>query len=241
VDSSVGGKTGVDHPKGKNLIGAFNQPRAVLIDPATLRTLPEREWIAGLAEVIKYGVIEDEEFFEYVERHMPAVLALSDAPVTHIVKRSCEIKARVVSEDEHEADRRRILNFGHTIGHALESLGGYRGLIHGEAVAVGMVYEADLARHLGYCDQAVVTRLRTLIEAAGLPVRIPNVPFRALWDAMQQDKKVSAGTVYCVVPERIGSVRIVPLAKEETRAWYATIRTGSTGSRQRNSSRTQPR
>jgi 3-dehydroquinate synthase len=241
VDSSVGGKTGVDHPKGKNLIGAFNQPRAVLIDPATLRTLPEREWIAGLAEVIKYGVIEDEEFFEYVERHMPAILALSDAPVTHIVKRSCEIKARVVSEDEHEADRRRILNFGHTIGHALESLGGYRGLIHGEAVAVGMVYEADLARHLGYCDQAVVTRLRTLIEAAGLPVRIPNVPFRALWDAMQQDKKVSAGTVYCVVPERIGSVRIVPLAKEETRAWYATIRTGSTGSRQRNSSRTQPR
>jgi 3-dehydroquinate synthase len=241
VDSSVGGKTGVDHPKGKNLIGAFNQPRAVLIDPATLRTLPEREWIAGLAEVIKYGVIEDEEFFEYVERHMPAVLALSDAPVTHIVKRSCEIKARVVSEDEHEADRRRILNFGHTIGHALESLGGYRGLIHGEAVAVGMVYEADLARHLGYCDQAVVTRLRTLIEAAGLPVRIPNVPFRALWDAMQQDKKVSAGTVYCVVPERIGSVRIVPLAKEETRAWYATIRTGSTGSRQRNSSRKQPR
>ena len=241
VDSSVGGKTGVDHPKGKNLIGAFNQPRAVLIDPATLRTLPEREWIAGLAEVIKYGVIEDEEFFEYVERHMPAILALSDAPVTHIVKRSCEIKARVVSEDEHEADRRRILNFGHTIGHALESLGGYRGLIHGEAVAVGMVYEADLARHLGYCDQAVVTRLRTLIEAAGLPVRIPNVPFRALWDAMQQDKKVSAGTVYCVVPERIGSVRIVPLAKEETRAWYATIRTGSTGSRQRNSSRKQPR
>lgn len=241
VDSSVGGKTGVDHPKGKNLIGAFNQPRAVLIDPATLRTLPGREWIAGLAEVIKYGVIEDEEFFKYVERHMPAILALSDAPVTHIVKRSCEIKARVVSEDEHEADRRRILNFGHTIGHALESLGGYRGLIHGEAVAVGMVYEADLARHLGYCDQAVVTRLRTLIEAAGLPVRIPNVPFRALWDAMQQDKKVSAGTVYCVVPERIGSVRIVPLAKEETRAWYATIRTGSTGSRQRNSSRKQPR
>jgi len=241
VDSSVGGKTGVDHPKGKNLIGAFNQPRAVLIDPATLRTLPEREWIAGLAEVIKYGVIEDEVFFEYLEQHMPPILTLSDAPVTHIVKRSCEIKARVVSEDEREADRRRILNFGHTIGHALESLGGYRGLIHGEAVAVGMVYEADLARHLGYCDQGVVTRLRTLIAAAGLPIRMPNVPFRALWDAMQQDKKVSAGTVYCVIPERIGSVQIVPLAKEETRAWYATIRTGTTGSRQRSSIRKPPR
>ena len=242
VDSSVGGKTGVDHPKGKNLIGAFNQPRAVLIDPATLRTLPDREWIAGLAEVIKYGVIEDEAFFEYLEQHIAPILDLSDVPVTHIVKRSCEIKAQVVSEDEREADRRRILNFGHTIGHALESLGGYRGLIHGEAVAVGMVYEADLARHLGYCDQNVVTRVRALIAAAGLPVRLPqNVPFRALWDAMQQDKKVSAGTVYCVVPERIGSVRIVPLEKAQTRAWYETVRVGDTGSRQRIPSKKQPR
>ncbi|GAB1723428.1 MAG: 3-dehydroquinate synthase [Nitrospira sp. CR1.1] len=231
VDSSVGGKTGVDHPKGKNLIGAFNQPRAVLIDPATLRTLPEREWIAGLAEVIKYGVIEDEAFFGYLEQQIASILTLSDAPVAHIVKRSCEIKAQVVSEDEREADRRRILNFGHTIGHALESLGGYRGLIHGEAVAVGMVYEADLARHLGYCDHNVVTRLRALVAAAGLPVRAPDVPFRALWDAMQQDKKVSAGTVYCVVPERIGSVRIVPLAKEQTRAWYETVRIRDTRSR----------
>ena len=232
VDSSVGGKTGVDHPKGKNLIGAFNQPRAVLIDPATLRTLPEREWIAGLAEVIKYGVIEDESFFKYLEEHIAPILMLSDAPVAHIVKRSCEIKAQVVSEDEREADRRRILNFGHTIGHALESLGGYRGLIHGEAVAVGMVYEADLARHLGYCHEDVVTRLRALVAAAGLPVRVPKVPFRALWDAMQQDKKVSAGTVYCVVPERIGSVRIVPLAKEQTRAWYDTVSSDNTHSRQ---------
>ncbi len=233
VDSSVGGKTGVDHPKGKNLIGAFNQPRAVLIDPATLRTLPEREWIAGLAEVIKYGVIEDESFFEYLEQQIAPILTLSDAPVAHIVKRSCEIKAQVVAEDEREADRRRILNFGHTIGHALESLGGYRGLIHGEAVAVGMVYESDLARHLGYCEPGVVTRLRALLSAAGLPVTLPNVPFRALWEAMQQDKKVSAGTVYCVVPERIGSVRIVPLAKGPTRAWYESVSTRDTGSRQR--------
>jgi len=224
VDSSVGGKTGVDHPKGKNLIGAFNQPLAVLVDPATLHTLPSREWIAGLAEVIKYGVIADLSFFEYLEQHIERILALDDVAVAHIVKRSCEIKAEVVSEDEREADRRRILNFGHTIGHALESLGGYKGLIHGEAVAVGMVYEADLARHLGYCGQEVVDRLRRLVEASGLPARMPDVTFHDLWSAMQQDKKVSAGTVYCVVPESIGAVRVVALPKQETRAWFATVR-----------------
>ncbi len=224
VDSSVGGKTGVDHPKGKNLIGAFNQPQAVLIDPATLRTLPAREWIAGLAEVIKYGVIADSSFFEYLEQHIDRILKLEDEAVAHIVRRSCEIKARVVSEDEREADRRRILNFGHTIGHALESLGGYKGLIHGEAVAVGMVYEADLARHLGYCTQDVVDRLRCLVEAAGLPARLPDVSFHDLWAAMQQDKKVSAGTIYCVVPDSVGTVRVVALAKPETRAWFTTIR-----------------
>ena len=224
VDSSVGGKTGVDHPKGKNLIGAFNQPQAVLIDPLTLKTLPSREWIAGLAEVIKYGVIADQAFFEYLEQHIEQILALDNAAVAHIVKRSCEIKAEVVSEDEREADRRRILNFGHTIGHALESLGGYKGLIHGEAVAVGMVYEADLARHLGYCHEDVVTRVCRLVEAAGLPARLPDVSFSALWESMQQDKKVSAGTVYCVVPDTIGTVRVVGLVKEETRAWFTSIR-----------------
>jgi len=224
VDSSVGGKTGVDHPKGKNLIGAFNQPRAVLIDPVTLATLPPREWVAGLAEVIKYGVIADETFFAYLERNIASLLKLEEGPVVHIVQRSCEIKAQVVSEDEREADRRRILNFGHTVGHALESLGGYRGLIHGEAVAIGMVFEADLARHLGHCDEETVTRLRALVKAAGLPDRLPPVTFSALWDAMQQDKKVSAGTIYCVVPERIGTVRIVPLDKAKTRAWLQTVR-----------------
>jgi len=224
VDSSVGGKTGVDHPKGKNLIGAFNQPQAVLIDPTTLHTLPPREWVAGLAEVIKYGVIADAPFFEYLEQHIQQILTLDDGAVAHIVGRSCEIKAEVVSEDEREADRRRILNFGHTIGHALESLGGYKGLIHGEAVAVGMVYEADLARHLGYCSQDVVDRLRRLVEASGLSARLPDVTFHDLWSAMQQDKKVSAGTVYCVVPESIGAVRVVALPKQETRAWFATVR-----------------
>lgn len=224
VDSSIGGKTGVDHPKGKNLIGAFNQPRAVLIDPATLATLPAREWKAGLGEVIKYGVIADEAFFEYLERHIEPILKLEDAPVAQIVKRSCEIKAQVVSEDERESDRRRILNFGHTIGHALESLGGYRGLIHGEAVAIGMVYETELARHLGLCDEDVVARLRALVQAAGLPTCLPRVTFSELWRAMHQDKKVSGGTIYCVVPERIGSVRIVPLEEDKTRAWFNIIR-----------------
>lgn len=223
VDSSVGGKTGVDHPKGKNLIGAFNQPRAVLIDPSTLTSLPAREWKAGLGEVIKYGVVADDAFFEYLERHIEPILKLDDAPVTQIVKRSCEIKAQVVSEDEREADRRRILNFGHTIGHALESLGGYRGLIHGEAVAIGMIYEADLARYLGLCDEEVVDRIRALVRAAGLPFCLPRVTFSALWRAMQQDKKVSAGTIYCVVPERIGLVRIVPLEKDTTREWFDAI------------------
>ncbi len=228
VDSSVGGKTGVDHPKGKNLIGAFNQPRAVFIDPAMLATLPPREWVAGLAEVIKYGVIADEAFFEYLERNIESISNLADDAVAHIVTRSCEIKAQVVSEDEREADRRRILNFGHTIGHAFESLGGYRGFIHGEAVAVGMVYEADLARYLGYCGEDVVARLRALVKAAGLPDRLPSVAFNALWGAMQQDKKVSAGTIYCVVPEQIGAVRIVPLEKNKTRAWFQDVRARET-------------
>ncbi len=226
VDSSVGGKTGVDHPKGKNLIGAFNQPRAVLIDPTTLRTLPTREWLAGLAEVIKYGVIADETFFAYLEKNIDRIINLDQEAAAAIVKRSCEIKAQVVSEDERESDRRRILNFGHTIGHALESLGGYRGLIHGEAVAIGMVQEASLANHLKLCSPETVDRLESLVRSAGLPTRLPRVTFAALWDAMQQDKKVSAGTIFCVLPERIGSVRVVPLDKDATRLWFQSTTAG---------------
>src|SRR5580765_4605855 len=168
VDSSVGGKTGVDHRLGKNLIGAFYQPRAVLIDPCTLRTLPRREWVAGLAEVIKYGIIAEEGFFAFLEQEMPALLKLEEEPVIHAIKRSCEIKAQVVGADERESDRRRILNYGHTIGHALESLAGYRGLIHGEAVGIGLVQEADSACHMGLCERAVVERIRSLVQRAGL-------------------------------------------------------------------------
>jgi 3-dehydroquinate synthase len=172
VDSSVGGKTGVDHRLGKNLIGAFYQPRAVLIDPCTrLRTLPRREWIAGLAEVIKYGIIAEEEFFAFLEQEISALLKLKDEPVIHAITRSCEIKAQVVAADERESDRRRVLNYGHTIGHALESLAGYRGLIHGEAVGIGLVQEADVACYMGLCGRDVVERIGVWSSGLGYPNR----------------------------------------------------------------------
>ena len=220
VDSSVGGKTGVDHRLGKNLIGAFYQPRAVLIDPLTLRTLPRREWIAGLAEVIKYGVIADEGFFAFLEREMPALLKLAEVPVIHAIKRSCEIKAQVVAADERESDRRRILNYGHTIGHALESLSGYRGLIHGEAVGVGLVQEADLACHMGLCGSDVVERIRSLVQRAGLSEQVSQASFRSLWGAMQHDKKVIGGQVIGVWPVRIGEVVIQPIEQQVCAAWF---------------------
>ena len=220
VDSSVGGKTGVDHRLGKNLIGAFYQPRAVLIDPHTLRTLPHREWIAGLAEVIKYGIIADEEFFAFLEQEIPALLKLEEEPVIHTIKRSCEIKAQVVAADERESDRRRILNYGHTIGHALESLAGYHGLIHGEAVGIGLVQEADFACHLGLCGRDVVERIRSLVQRAGLSEQLPQASFTSLWGAMQHDKKVVGGRVIGVWPVRIGEVVIRPIEEQVCAAWF---------------------
>lgn len=220
VDSSVGGKTGVDHPLGKNLFGAFHQPRAVFIDPVTLRTLPRREWIAGIAEVIKYGVIADEALFSFLEQSIASLLRLDEQAVLRVIARSCEIKAQVVAHDERESDRRRILNYGHTIGHALESLAGYRGMIHGEAVGVGLVQEADLAHHLGFCGREVVERIRSLVGRAGLAEAIPSVPFRSLWAAMQHDKKVVGGQVVGVWPVRIGEVVIRPLDRRACEKWY---------------------
>lgn len=220
VDSSVGGKTGVDHRLGKNLIGAFYQPRAVFIDPLTLRTLPRREWIAGLAEVIKYGIIADEEFFAFLEREIPSLLKLDQEPVIHAIKRSCEIKAQVVATDERESDRRRILNYGHTIGHALESLAGYRGLIHGEAVGIGLVGEAELACDMGLCGPEVVERIRTLVQRAGLSDQISRVSFTSLWRAMQHDKKVVGGRGIGVWPVRIGEVIIRPIEQQVCAAWF---------------------
>ncbi|MEX5212607.1 MAG: 3-dehydroquinate synthase [Nitrospiraceae bacterium] len=223
VDSSVGGKTGVNHRLGKNLIGSFYQPRAVLIDPATLQTLPVREVRAGLAEVIKYGVIADADFFRYLEEQIAAVRTLDQEAMARVIRRSCEIKAAVVGVDEREADRRRILNYGHTVGHALEVLGAYRSLVHGEAVAIGMVAEASLAVHLGQCHPNVPERLSALVQTAGLPYRLPRIPMAKMWTAMQHDKKVHQGAVYGVWPVRIGEVRIAPLRREQFQRWFGLV------------------
>jgi 3-dehydroquinate synthase len=229
ADSSVGGKTGVDHRLGKNLIGAFYQPKAVWIDPLSLRTLPIREWVAGLAEVIKYGVIADEGFFAYVHREMPRLLRRQPDIVAAVVKRSCEIKAQVVMADERESDRRRILNYGHTIGHALEALGGYESLLHGEAVGIGLVQEADLAYFQGICDREVVEKIRDLVRSAGLSDRMPAWSSSRVWKAMLHDKKVSGGKVVGVWPERIGSVRMAPIDEQLFHRWYAASRAASGG------------
>jgi len=221
VDSSVGGKTGVNHPLGKNLIGAFYQPRLVLIDPDTLKSLPKRQWVAGFAEVIKYGVIQDAELFAFLETNMPRLLRMEEEPVVHVIARSCAIKAGVVALDEREADQRRILNYGHTIGHALEALGRYRALTHGEAVAIGMVSEAELGWYLGLCGPDVVTRQRALVQAAGLRDTPPRVSGRRLWSAMQHDKKVADGRIHCVLPKEIGQVIVAPIERSAFDAWFA--------------------
>ena len=220
VDSSVGGKTGVNHPLGKNMIGAFYQPAMVLVDTDTLRTLPNRELIAGLAEVIKYGVIADAAFFRFLEDKIERVLSLDQATIQSVVKRCCEIKAGVVSKDERESGLRRILNYGHTIGHALEFLGRYRKYIHGEAVGIGMVQEAELAHSLGRCSPGTVSRQRELIRRAGLPVEMPQVTFQELWGAMQHDKKVARGHVHCVLPRSIGKVEVKPLEERLVNDWF---------------------
>lgn len=220
VDSSVGGKTGINHHLGKNLIGAFYQPCLVLLDTEALLTLPKREWVAGLAEVIKYGMIADGKFFSYLEDHMTEVLRREASAVQYMVKRCCEIKASVVAADEREAGWRRVLNYGHTIGHALESLGQYRKFIHGEAVGVGMVCEADLARVLGYCSGQLVKRQFELIQRVGLPVDLPSMKFGDLWSAILYDKKVVGGKVNCVVPRAVGKVEIVTLRQSAVKRWF---------------------
>jgi len=221
VDSSVGGKTGVNHPLGKNMIGAFYQPRAVIIDTATLDTLPERELSAGLAEVIKYGLIGDPEFFAWLEDHMDQLLARDRAALAHAIERSCRDKAAVVAADEKEAGQRALLNLGHTFGHAIEAGMGYGAWLHGEAVAAGMVMAADLSRRLGWLGEKDVTRIRALIARARLPVQAPPAltpeRFREL---MSVDKKVQAGRLRLVLLRRIGQAVVtadVPsLAIDET-------------------------
>ena len=217
VDSSIGGKTGVNHLLGKNLIGTFYQPKLVLIDPSALRTLPPREYRAGLAEVIKYGVIADAEFFTFLEQDMDQILKLEPAALHRIIRTSCAIKAAVVSADEREGDHRRILNFGHTVGHALETLGSYRRYKHGEAVAIGMVVAARLAERLGLADASVATRIRALTERTRLPSDLPPHSASALIRAMRQDKKVQDRRIHFVLPDRIGHVVVRPVEEPAIR------------------------
>jgi 3-dehydroquinate synthase len=211
VDSSVGGKTGVNHPMGKNMIGAFYQPKKVLMDLAVLKTLPKEEFLSGLAEVIKYGVIFDSGFFDYIEKNRDKVLSLEPDALVHIIERSCEIKAEVVSKDEREGGLRAILNFGHTVGHAIETAENYT-MRHGEAVAIGMVYASRLAHRTGLCAASVPERVEKLISSYGLPTSISTLSRRPsvteLMDAMQIDKKAEGGKVKFVLPSRIGEVVI---------------------------------
>jgi len=208
VDSSVGGKTGINHPAGKNLVGAFYQPRLVFIDVATLTSLPRREFAAGLAEVIKYGVILDPKLFALIERELDRVLAFDEAWLRRIVRRCCELKAMVVQRDERESDYRAILNFGHTAGHAVEALTAYQQYLHGEAVALGMVFAARLSCSRGLCAAATVERLTSLLRRAGLPVEMPqDLPRERLAETIQGDKKTSGGKVKFVCIEDLGRTR----------------------------------
>jgi len=209
VDSSVGGKTGVNLPAGKNLVGVFHQPRLVLCDLATLDTLPEREFRAGVAEVIKYGIIRDAAFFAQLETDLDRLLAREEATLGAVVARSCEIKAEVVAQDETESGLRAILNFGHTIGHALEAISGYDRYLHGEAIAIGQVAAARLSVRLAGLAEADCERIRALFARAGLPTdaRLTGAEKKSLLKAMQLDKKVSGGRVKFVLAETIGRVR----------------------------------
>jgi 3-dehydroquinate synthase len=210
VDSSVGGKTAINHPAGKNMIGAFYQPRRVVCDLDTLATLPERELRAGLAEVIKYGPIADAAFLDWIEAHLDALLAREPAALAHAVRRSCEIKAAVVGADERESGQRAILNFGHTFGHAIEAGLGFGGWLHGEAVGCGMVLAAELSQQLGLVDAAFVARLRALIGRAGLPVRAPALGVDRFVELMRVDKKAQAGQIRFVLIETVGRAVVRP-------------------------------
>ena len=203
VDSSVGGKTGINHPLGKNMIGAFYQPQLVVCDLEVLKTLPDRELSAGLAEVIKYGPIADMAFFDWIETNLDALLAKEPAALAHAIRRSCEIKAWVVAQDEREAGLRAILNFGHTFGHAIESGLGYGEWLHGEGVGCGMVMAAQLSQRLGLVDQPFVERLTQLIQRAGLPVKAPILSATdnagRYLELMRIDKKSEAGEIRFVL------------------------------------------
>jgi 3-dehydroquinate synthase len=210
VDSSIGGKTAVNHARGKNMIGAFYQPKLVLADTGTLKTLPERELRAGLAEVIKYGLIRDAEFFAWLEAHLDNLLARDVDALTHAIMRSCENKVAVVAADEREQGERALLNFGHTFGHAIETALGYGKWLHGEAVAVGMVMAARLSRERGRCAEADLQRTVAILERAGLPVQAPSIAAEHMLELMQLDKKNESGQIRLILLNRIGEAFVEP-------------------------------
>ncbi|MDQ6630129.1 MAG: 3-dehydroquinate synthase [Verrucomicrobiota bacterium] len=209
VDSSVGGKVGVNLRAGKNLVGSFYQPKIVLCDLATLKTLPEREFRAGLAEVIKYGIIYDEIFFKKLEKDLPQILQRDETILGEIIGRCCEIKADIVSQDETESGLRAILNFGHTIGHAIENSFGYRKFLHGEAISIGQIAAAKISHEMRGLSESGVERIQTLFSRAGLPtkIKLDSTQRRKFFAAMKLDKKVSAGEIRFVLAEKIGRVK----------------------------------
>jgi 3-dehydroquinate synthase len=216
VDSSVGGKVGINLPGGKNLVGAFWQPRGVVIDVETLDTLPEREYRAGLAEVVKYGVIQDAEFFGFLEANVEQINDRNRPTLTSIIERCCRLKADVVEQDEREeTGLRAILNYGHTFCHALETATGYEQLLHGEGVAIGMVCAARLAERMARVDAAFTNRLRDVLQALGLSVAVPEVDHEELVELMYRDKKADRGKLRFVLPTRLGHVECVSGVKNE--------------------------
>lgn len=208
VDSSVGGKTGINHPLGKNMIGAFYQPQLVLADIDTLQTLPAREFSAGMAEVIKYGLIRDVAFFDWLELNIAKLMALDEATLSYAIYRSCQNKAEVVAIDEHENGERALLNLGHTFGHAIENAMGYGVWLHGEAVAAGTMMAADLSQRMGWLTGDEVKRIFALLAAANLPLDAPKLGLEKYLDLMQLDKKVADGKIRLVLQQGIGKAVI---------------------------------
>jgi 3-dehydroquinate synthase len=214
VDSSVGGKTGINHPLGKNLIGAFHQPSLVVIDVDVLDTLPQREFIAGMAEVIKCAFVADASFVSWLEANLAPLLARNKPALDHAIRRCCEIKAAVVADDEREAGRRAILNFGHTFGHAIEAGLGYGTWLHGEGVGCGMVMAADLSRRLGLVDASVYERLERIVARAGLPTRGPALGEERYLELMRLDKKSEGGAMRFVVLDGVGHATLRSVAPD---------------------------
>ncbi len=221
VDSSVGGKTGINHPLGKNMIGAFYQPQAVLADTTTLDSLPPREFSAGLAEVIKYGAVIDLKFFTWLEQNIERLMARDAQALTHAITCSCQIKADVVRQDELEGGLRAILNFGHTFGHAIEAGMGYGSWLHGEAVGCGMVLAADLAYRMGFIDFVSKTRIKALVAAANLPTRAPDMGVARWLDAMEVDKKNEGGAIKFILPKPLGKHIITSVPQDQLLATLA--------------------